>query len=70
MVVTTHYEGKRDVRDATIASVTFAMSNFTENVAINCDSASNDQLADCLATLIGQLMEAGIIQGTVISGSP
>ena len=69
MVITTHYEGKRDKRDVTIAAPVFAFSNFTENITINCDGASNDQLADALATLVGQLMEQGIIQGTVISGT-
>ncbi len=70
MVVTTHYTGKRDKRDVTGAAVTFAFTNFTENVTIDCNSASNDQLADALATLVGQLMEAGVIKGTVTSGSP
>ena len=64
-MVTTAYEGKRDKRDPIIAQSVFTVSNFTENVTLNCDSASNDQLSDILATLIGQLMEQGIIQGTV-----
>ena len=65
-MVTEVYNGnKRDKRDPVGGQVAFTFTNFTENLSINCDGASNDQLADALATLIGQLMEQGIIKGTV-----
>ena len=66
-MVTTIHEGKRDKRDASIAHTAWDFSNFTEDVSINCDSATNDELADALATLVGQLMEQGILIGTVKS---
>ena len=52
-MVTTIHEGKRDKRDASIAHTAWDFSNFTEDVSINCDSATNDELADALATLVG-----------------
>jgi len=60
------YNGNtNDKRDPRAGQVAFTFTNFTENLSVNCDGASNDQLADALATLIGQLMEQGIIKGTI-----
>ena len=64
-MVTTVATGKRDRRDTTLAGPVFDFTNFTEQLAINCDSASNDQLADALATLVKTLMQQGLLQGTV-----
>lgn len=66
-MVTTIHEGKRDRRDQVAAQTPWAFTNFTENATINCNAASNDQLSDALATLVGQLMEQGILIGTVKS---
>lgn len=70
MVITTVHEGKSDKRDITRALGAWQCHNFTENLAFDCNGASNDQLADALATLIGQLMEAGLIKGIVGTGAP
>ena len=70
MVVTTVHEGKRDKRDNTISQTAWLLHNFSEDTTFNCDSASNDELADALATLVGQLMELGILRGVVGTGAP
>lgn len=53
---------KRDPRDGQVA---FTLTNFTENLSGDCNGMSNDQLSDMLATVIGQLMEQGLLKGTV-----
>jgi len=70
MVIATVHEGLRDVRDTTRTLGAWQCHNFTENLAFDCNGASNDQLADALATLIGQLMEAGVLTGVVGTGAP
>jgi len=70
MVVTTVHEGKRDRRDVTITQTAWLLHNFTEDTTFDCNNASNAELADALATLVGQLMEQGIIKGVVGTGAP
>ncbi len=70
MVVTTVHEGKRDKRDVTIQQTAWLLHNFSEDTTFDCDSASNAELADALATLVGQLMELGILKGVVGTGAP
>ena len=70
MVVTPVHEGTNDKRDVTRQSTAWLLHNFTEDTTYNCDSASNDVLADALASLVGQLIDAGIIRGVVGTGAP
>jgi len=46
-------------------STVYALTNFTEDVDIDCNSASNDELSDLLGTVIRDLIAAGILTGTV-----
>ncbi len=59
--------GNRDLRDNRNTGPVFAFTNFTEDLAIDCNSATNDELADALATLVKILIEQGIVNGTVAS---
>lgn len=70
MVITTVHEGLNDKRQITPALGAWQCHNFTENLAFDCNGASNDQLSDALATLIGQLMEQGLLRGVVGTGAP
>lgn len=53
--------GKRD----TINTSQFAVTNITEDYALDCDGNSDLATADVLGTLIRELIRAGIINGTV-----
>ncbi len=70
MAITTVHEGKRDKRDVVISQTAWQLHNFTAVTTFDCDSASNAELADALATLVGQLMELGLIKGIVGTGAP
>lgn len=43
----------------------FTITNWNEDVALDCDSTSDGELADVLGTIIKQLIEAGVLQGSV-----
>jgi len=43
----------------------FTITNWNEDVALDCDSTSDGELADVLGTLIKELIAAGVIAGTV-----
>lgn len=43
----------------------FSITNYTEDTALDCNSTSDAELADVLATLIKELIEAGVVQGSV-----
>ena len=43
----------------------FAVTNWTEDVAMDCDAAADAEICDVLGTLIKELIEAGVIQGSV-----
>jgi len=53
--------GKRD----TISTCQFAVTNITEDYALDCNGNSDLATADVLGTLIRELIRAGIINGTV-----
>lgn len=43
----------------------FAITNWTELLSLDCDAASNDQLADMVGTIIKILIAAGLWGGSV-----
>ena len=57
--------GVRDLRDNRAQNVVFAITNHTTDVALDCDSTNDGELADVLGTLIQNLIEQGILNGTV-----
>ncbi len=59
--------GNRDLRDQRSSGPVFALTNWTSDVDIDCNSATNDELSDLVGTLIKTLIEAGLINGTVAS---
>jgi hypothetical protein len=44
---------------------TYALTNWTADIGIDCNSASNDELSDLLGTVIKDLIAMGILSGTV-----
>ena len=53
-----------NVRD--IASQVFTVTNFTEDIVLNCNEEAGALLvADVLATLIQELQRKGIIEATI-----
>jgi hypothetical protein len=64
-MATTILTGTRVKRDNRGTQGVWAFTNFTENLSINCDGASNDQLSDALATLVKMLIEQGVLKGTI-----
>ena len=59
--------GVRDLRDNRDKGPVFAITNWTEDVDINADSATNNELSDLIGTVIKVLIEQGILNGTVAS---
>ena len=53
--------GATNVEDA------FAVTDHTEDLALDCDTDAANAIADVLGTLIRILIEKGIIRGTVIN---
>lgn len=53
--------GKRDY----ISTAQFAVTNITEDYALDCNGNSDLSTADVLGTLIRELIRKGIINGTV-----
>jgi hypothetical protein len=43
----------------------YALTNWALDIDIDCDSASNDELADVLGTVIRDLIALGILGGSV-----
>lgn len=43
----------------------FTITNFTEDLALDCDSTSDGELADVLGTVIRNLQQQGILKGSV-----
>ena len=61
-MVTISYTGEKD------KGVTFnnySITNWTEDHALNCDTAAAAEICDVLATLISDLINQGIIKGSV-----
>ena len=50
----------------TAATGTFAITAWTSDVALNCDTGAVAETNDVLGTLIKLLIEKGIITGTVV----
>ena len=69
MVFAAVHTGKRDRRDPVIAQTAWRLENFTADTTYDCNNASNAELADALATLVGQLMDQGILLGEVGTGT-
>lgn len=46
-------------------SQTFTITNFTEDLAMDCNAAADAELADVLATLIQELKRQGIISASI-----
>lgn len=59
--------GNRDTRDSRSSGPVFALTNWTSDVDIDCNSATNDELSDLVGTLIKTLIEQGTLNGTVAS---
>jgi hypothetical protein len=59
--------GPRDqVRsDSNGAEGTFAVTNLTEDFAMDCNAAADAEICDVLGTLIRELIRKGVINGTV-----
>jgi hypothetical protein len=52
-------------RDVGASRVEFAITNYTEDVAMNCDTAAVAETNDVLATVIRELINQGILNGSV-----
>jgi hypothetical protein len=46
-------------------SQVFAITNFTEDLVMDCNGAADAELADVLATLIQELKRQGIISANI-----
>ena len=57
--------GIRDLRDNRDKGSVFAITNHVTDVALDCNSTSDGELADVLGTVIQNLIEQGILNGTV-----
>ena len=53
------------LRTLTTSGSTYTITNWTADVALDCDSTSDGELADVIGQLVTDLIAAGIIQGTV-----
>ena len=54
------------VRDTTGQTTSFTVTNFTQDVALDCNGEAGAlALADVVGTLIRELIRKGIIHGTV-----
>lgn len=63
-MVTTH-TGTSVIRDCRSTQEVFAVTNWSSDVAMNCDAAADAEIADVLGTLIKVLIEQGILNGSV-----
>jgi hypothetical protein len=53
----------QNVRD--LSGTSFTITNWTNDVAMDCNAAADAELADVLGTLIKTLIEQGILNGSV-----
>ena len=49
----------------TSQTTTYTITNLNSDVALDCDSTSDGELADVIGTLITDLIAAGVVKGTV-----
>jgi hypothetical protein len=54
--------GKRDISSQ---QTSFAVTNITSDYALDCNANNDLSTADVLGTLIKELIQAGIIHGTI-----
>ena len=59
-MVTTSYDGNRGNRGSV-----FVVTDWTEDLALDCDSDDAD-LGDVLGTVIKELIQKGILNGSVV----
>lgn len=52
-------------RDLTSQDLAFIITNYTQDVAMDCNAAADAEICDVLATLIKILIQKGIVNGTV-----
>lgn len=50
-----------------INSQTFTVTNWTEDLDMDCDNSADAAIADVLGTLINELIKKGVIDGSVSS---
>jgi len=56
----------RNLRDnSDVLAPAFTVTNWTEDLALDCDADADAAIADTLGTLIKHLIETGVINGTV-----
>ncbi len=48
-----------------LPGTTFTITNWNNDVALDCDSTSDGELADVIGTIIKSLIEQGILKGSV-----
>ena len=53
------------VRDNYSQGLAFTITNLTQDLAMDCNTAADAEIADVLGTLIRELIRKGIINGTV-----
>jgi hypothetical protein len=53
-------KGERD-----ITSAAYTITDWTSDRALDCDTDTDNAIADVLGTLIGDLIDQGILTGTV-----
>jgi hypothetical protein len=54
-----------DTRDKGTVANNYSITNWTEDHALNCDTAADAEICDVLATLIADLIRQGILKGSV-----
>jgi hypothetical protein len=55
-------QGRKDLSSQSSA---FVITNYTEDLAMDCNTAADAEICDVLATLIRELIKRGLISGTV-----
>jgi len=55
----------RNERDIGNLGPVFAVTNWTNDVAMDCNTAADAEICDVLGTLIKELIERGFINGAV-----
>jgi len=56
---------QKDVGVRDQSSQAFAVTDWTEDLALDCDTDADNAIADVLGTLINELIKKGILNGTV-----
>ncbi len=48
-----------------LPGTSFTITNWNSDVALDCDSTTDGELADVMGTIIKSLIDQGILKGTV-----